>query len=55
MVKTPWYVCNQDIHQDLGNPIVVKEIKKFADKHEARLHQHIDAEALQLLDNQMLI
>lgn len=55
MVNAPWYVRNQDIHRDLGIPMVTEEIKRFAGKHEARLHQHVNAEALQLLDNQNLV
>lgn len=55
MVNAPWYVRNQDIHRDLDIPMVAEEIKRFAGKHEARLHQHVNAEALQLLDNQNLV
>ncbi len=50
MVKAPWYVRNSDIHRDLEVATVKEEIQKYAAKHEARLHQHINAEALQLLD-----
>ena len=50
IVGAPWYVRNSDIHRDLGIPMVKEEIKRYAGKHEARLHLHINAEALQLLD-----
>jgi hypothetical protein len=36
---------------DLEIDTVDKEIQRFARKHEDRLHQHINVEALQLLDN----
>lgn len=52
IVNAPWYVRNKDLHRDLGIPTVKEEIKRLAGKHEARLHLHINAEALQLLDNQ---
>lgn len=55
MVNAPWYIRSQDIHRDLGIPMVADEIKKFASKHEVRLHQHVNTEALQLLDNQNLV
>ena len=52
IVNAPWYIRNSDLHRDLHIPTVKEEIKKFAGKHEARLHLHVNAEALQLLDNQ---
>lgn len=55
MVNAPWYVRNNDLHRDLAIPTVKEEIKKYAGRHEARLHQHVNAEALQLLDNQHLV
>ena len=48
----PMYARNKDLHRDLGIPMVSEEIKRFAAKHEDRLHRHVNAEALQLLDNQ---
>jgi hypothetical protein len=47
----PWYARNSDIHRDLGVRMVTAEIKKTAKKHEDRLHQHTNVEAIQLLDN----
>jgi hypothetical protein len=55
MVNAPWFVRNSDLHRDLGIPMVKAEIKRLAGKHEDRLHQHINIEALQLLDNQQLV
>lgn len=52
IVNAPWYIRNSDLHRDLRIPTVKEEIKRFAGKHEARLHLHVNAEALQLLDNQ---
>lgn len=55
MVNAPWYVRNSDIHRDLGIPYVTSEIQRFAGKHEARLHKHVNLEAIQLLDNDGLV
>jgi hypothetical protein len=44
-------VKNSDLHTDLDTDTVDKEIKRFARKHEVRLHQHTSVEALQLLDS----
>ena len=41
IVNAPWYVRNSDLHRDLHIPTVKEEIKKFAGKHEARLHLHV--------------
>lgn len=54
IVDAPWYIRNVDLHRDLGMPSVDDEIKNYARKHEKRLHDHINPEALQLLDNQKL-
>ena len=50
IVNAPWYCRNSDIHRDLGINDVATEINRFAQKHEARLHQHVNVEAIQLLD-----
>lgn len=44
-------VRNGDVHRDLVITGVATELKHFPAKHEARLHEHIDLEAIQLLDN----
>ena len=51
IADAPWFVRNSDLHRDLKVDVVVNEIKRFAQKHEGRLHQHENVEALQLLDN----
>lgn len=51
VVNAPWYIRNEDLHRDLGVEYVEKEIHKFARSHEARLLQHQNIEAIQLLDN----
>jgi hypothetical protein len=51
IVNAPWYARNSDIHRDLGIKMVTAEIKRTAKKHEHRLHQHTNVEAIQLLDN----
>jgi hypothetical protein len=35
--------------------MVTAEIKRFASKHEERLHHHDNVEAIQLLDNSELL
>jgi endonuclease/exonuclease/phosphatase family metal-dependent hydrolase len=52
IVNAPWYVRNSDLHRDLQVPTVKDEIKKYAGKHEARLHRHTNSEVLQLLNNE---
>jgi len=34
---------------------VIYEGRRFARKHEARLHQHVNVEAIQLLENSALV
>jgi hypothetical protein len=51
IVNAPWYVRNVDFHRDLKTA----EIKRFARKHEERLHHHDNVEAIQLLDNTELL
>jgi hypothetical protein len=48
-------VKNSDLHRDMEIDTVDKEIKRFARKHEDRLHQHPSVEALQLLDNSDIV
>jgi hypothetical protein len=38
-------------HRDLGVRMITAEIKRTSKKHEDRLHQHTNVEAIQLLDN----
>jgi hypothetical protein len=56
IVDAPWYVRNADLHRGLKMEMVTAEIKRFARKHEKRLHHHDnDVEAIQLLDNSELL
>jgi hypothetical protein len=55
IVNAPWYVRNEDFHRDLNMQMVTAAIRHFARKHEARLHQHVNDEAIQLLDNSALV
>jgi alpha-D-ribose 1-methylphosphonate 5-triphosphate synthase subunit PhnI len=54
MVNAPLYVRNADLHRDLKMEMVTAEIKRFARKHEERLHHHDNVEAIQLLDKTKL-
>jgi hypothetical protein len=51
IVNAPWYIRNVDLHRDLGVKMVDEVIKNHAQSHQKRLQQHINIEALQLLDN----
>ena len=44
------YSRNDDIHKDLRMPFVEDVIREFAIAHERRLHEHVNVEAIQLLD-----
>ena len=50
IVNAPWYLRNDDIHRDLGVPTVNEFIKTIAAKHENRLIDHENPEALRLLE-----
>jgi len=49
-VDAPRYIRNADIHSDLQMEIVRNEPGTFATKHEGRLLQHVNVEAIQLMD-----
>jgi hypothetical protein len=51
MVTAPWYITNNDLRRDLLVNFVSSEIQRFVQKHEERLHHHVNIEATQLLDN----
>jgi hypothetical protein len=55
IVDTPGYIRNAYLHRDLQTEMVTNEIGKFAKKHEERLLQHVNVEAIQLLDNSELV
>jgi len=54
IVNAPWYVRNVDLHRDLNVEMVTAAIRRFARKHEKRLHQHVNAEAIQLLNSALV-
>jgi hypothetical protein len=54
-IDAPWYVRNSDLHRVPEIDTVDKEIKRFARKHEDRLHRRTNVEALQLLDNSDIV
>jgi hypothetical protein len=55
IVDAPWFVRNSDLHRDLEVDVVGREIPRFVQKHEERLHQHENVEAIQLLDNRGIV
>jgi hypothetical protein len=48
-VDAPWYIRNDNLHNDLDVATVYNVIKHYAQRHEQRLRRHINVEALQLL------
>ena len=42
IVNAPWCIRNTDLHRDLNMEMVTAVIRRFARKHEARLHQHVN-------------
>jgi hypothetical protein len=50
IVDVPWYVRNSDLRRDLNIESVTDIIKKMAQNHERRLHNHPNTEAIQLLN-----
>lgn len=50
IVDAPWYVKNRYLHRDLKIETIDEIIKKCARSHENRLHEHVNVEAIQLLD-----
>jgi hypothetical protein len=54
-VNATWYPRNSDIHTDLGIRTVTADINRTAKKHDDRLHQHTNVEAIQLLDNERTV
>jgi hypothetical protein len=51
IVDAPWYYRNDHLHRDLKIPTIRQEIQRFAERHGRRLHNHVNTEVLQLLDN----
>jgi hypothetical protein len=50
-VDAPWCYRNDHLHRDLKIPTIRQEIQRFVGRHERRLHNHVNTEVLQLLDN----
>jgi hypothetical protein len=50
-MDVPWYYRNDHLHRGLKIPMIRQEIQRFAERHETRLHSHVNTEELQLLDN----
>jgi hypothetical protein len=55
IVNAPWYIRNDNLHEDLDVATVDSVIKQYAQRHEQRLHRHINVEAVQLLHNDGLV
>jgi hypothetical protein len=55
IVDAPWCIRNDDLHRGLQTEMFTHEIGKFAKKHEERLLQHVNVEAIQLLENSELV
>jgi uncharacterized protein YeeX (DUF496 family) len=49
-VDVLWYVRNSDLHRGLNVESVTDIIKKMAQNHERRLHNHRNTEVIQLLN-----
>lgn len=55
IANAPWYIRNEDLHRDLKVDLVKNVIRKYAEAHQQRLHQHVNVEAIQLLDTTELV
>ena len=51
IVDAPWYIRNADLHRDLQ---MENEIRYFAKKLEERLLHHVNVEAIQLLNSELM-
>jgi hypothetical protein len=51
IVDSPWCYRNDHLRRDLKIPTIRQEIQRFAERHKRRLHNHVNTEVLQLLDN----
>jgi hypothetical protein len=49
------YTRNADIHSDLRIPLVSEELSRQRARYECRLHQHVNTNAINLLDNSEMI
>ena len=46
IVDAPWYTRNADLHWDCQMVMVTNQIRKYAKKHEERLYDHVNVEAV---------
>jgi hypothetical protein len=51
ILNAPWYINNHRIHKDLKMNTMLSEIKKRNSKYLGKLENHINALAVNLLDN----
>ena len=51
ITNAEWYQRNSKLHADLRINTIDEAIREAAEKHEERLHKHVNNRALQLLDN----
>uniref|UniRef100_A0A6P7GPC6 Uncharacterized protein LOC114339202 n=1 Tax=Diabrotica virgifera virgifera TaxID=50390 RepID=A0A6P7GPC6_DIAVI len=51
IVNALWYLRNCNLYRDLQMDTVSQRINKFAKSHEQRLSNHVNIEAIKLLDN----
>jgi hypothetical protein len=55
IVDAPWYIRNDNLHKALDVATVDSVNKQYVQRHEQRLHRHINVEAVQLLHNDGLV
>lgn len=55
ILGAPWYMRNEDIHKELGVPTVKEYIREVAEKYEARVMDHVNEEAVKLMDNSEIV
>jgi hypothetical protein len=51
IVDAPWYYRNDHLYRVLKIPTISKEFQRLAERHDGRLHNHVNTDVLQLLDN----
>lgn len=55
ILGAPWYMRNEDIRKELGIPTVKEYIREVAEKYEVRVMNHVNEEAVMLMDNNYVI
>lgn len=51
ITNAPWFVRNKSIRRDLGIPTVREEIRNISERYLQRLSNHVNPEAISLLDS----